>query len=72
MRTAMRRLSGICHDRRVRVAQGASAHRWICVMRVVGVAGGPQKHQVVAGALKGGFIDVLITDEQTARFVLGI
>jgi len=42
------------------------------IPRVVGVAGGPQKHQVVAGALKGGFIDVLITDEQTARFVLGI
>ena len=42
------------------------------IPRVVGVAGGPQKHQVVRGALKGGFIDVLITDEQTARFVLGI
>ncbi|TRZ48606.1 sugar-binding transcriptional regulator [bacterium] len=40
------------------------------IPRVVGVAGGPQKHEVVCAALKGGFIDVLITDEQTARFVL--
>ncbi len=40
------------------------------IPRVVGIAGGPQKHEVVYAALKGGFIDVLITDEQTARFVL--
>jgi DNA-binding transcriptional regulator LsrR (DeoR family) len=40
------------------------------IPRVVGVAGGPQKHSVVCAALKGGFIDVLITDEQTARFAL--
>jgi DNA-binding transcriptional regulator LsrR (DeoR family) len=40
------------------------------IPRVVGVAGGPQKHAVVSAALKGGFIDVLITDEQSAKFVL--
>jgi DNA-binding transcriptional regulator LsrR (DeoR family) len=40
------------------------------IPRVVGVAGGPQKHKVVWAALKGGFIDVLITDVQTARFVM--
>jgi len=34
--------------------------------RVVGVAGGPQKIQAILGALRGGLIDVLITDHRTA------
>ena len=41
------------------------------IPRVVGVAGGPQKHEVVWAALKGGLVDVLITDKRTARFALG-
>jgi DNA-binding transcriptional regulator LsrR (DeoR family) len=34
---------------------------------VVGIAGGPQKVDVIHGALKNKLIDVLITDHQTAR-----
>jgi DNA-binding transcriptional regulator LsrR (DeoR family) len=34
--------------------------------RVVGVAGGVQKVQAILGALRGGLIDVLITDQRTA------
>lgn len=49
---------------------GISLEQLKKIPRVVGVAGGPQKHEVVWGALKGGFIGVLITDEQTARIVL--
>jgi len=49
---------------------GISLEQLKKIPRVVGVAGGPQKHEVVYAALKGGYIDVLITDEQTAKFVL--
>lgn len=34
--------------------------------RVVGVAGGAQKVEAILGALRGGLIDVLITDQRTA------
>jgi DNA-binding transcriptional regulator LsrR (DeoR family) len=49
---------------------GISLEQLKKIPRVVGVAGGSQKHEVVYAALKGGLIDVLITDEHTARFVL--
>jgi len=35
--------------------------------RVVGVAGGAQKVQAILGALRGGLLDVLITDQRTAE-----
>jgi len=35
--------------------------------RVVGVAGGMQKMQAIVAALRGGLIDVLITDQRTAE-----
>ena len=38
--------------------------------RVVGVAGGAQKMQSILGALRGGLIDVLITDQRTAEALL--
>lgn len=38
--------------------------------RVVGVAGGAQKVQAILGALRGGLIDVLITDQRTAQTLL--
>jgi DNA-binding transcriptional regulator LsrR (DeoR family) len=38
--------------------------------RVVGVAGGPDKLAAVRGALLGGYIDVLITDQRMARLLL--
>jgi DNA-binding transcriptional regulator LsrR (DeoR family) len=37
------------------------------VPRVVGIAGGAQKHEAVRAALEGGFIDVLITDRAVAN-----
>lgn len=36
----------------------------------IGVAAGPQKHQVVRAALRAKCLNVLVTDEQTARFLL--
>jgi DNA-binding transcriptional regulator LsrR (DeoR family) len=50
---------------------GISLEQLKKVPRVVGVAGGTQKHKVIWAALKGGFVDVLITDKRTARFALG-
>lgn len=38
--------------------------------RVVGVAGGAQKVQGILGALRGGLIDILITDQRTAEALL--
>jgi DNA-binding transcriptional regulator LsrR (DeoR family) len=38
--------------------------------RVVGVAGGAQKIQAILGALRGGLIDVLITDQRAAAALL--
>jgi DNA-binding transcriptional regulator LsrR (DeoR family) len=37
------------------------------VRRRIGVAGGPEKHPAVRGALRGGWINVLITDAASAR-----
>jgi DNA-binding transcriptional regulator LsrR (DeoR family) len=39
------------------------------IRRVIAIAGGKEKHQAILGALRGGFIDVLITDNQTAAFL---
>lgn len=36
----------------------------------VGVAGGPRKAEAILGALRGGLLNVLITDEESARSVL--
>ena len=38
--------------------------------RVVGLAGGLEKLPSIRGALKGGFLDVLITDRVTAKALL--
>ena len=35
--------------------------------QVIGLAGGPEKHNAVRGALQGNYLDVLITDYATAR-----
>ncbi|MEN3185200.1 MAG: sugar-binding transcriptional regulator [Atribacterota bacterium] len=37
---------------------------------VIGLAGGPHKIEAILGALRGGFVKILITDEETARNVL--
>jgi len=39
--------------------------------RVVGVAGGAQKVHAILGALRGGLVDVLITDQRTAEALAG-
>ncbi len=54
-------------DRRV---IGISLEQLRQVRRVVGVAGGPQKVAVLRGALRGGLINVLITDHVTAGRLL--
>ncbi|UCF92070.1 MAG: sugar-binding transcriptional regulator [Desulfobacterales bacterium] len=40
------------------------------IKTVIGVAGGANKKKAILGALRGRHLDVLITDEQTARAVL--
>ena len=37
---------------------------------MIGTGGGPQKVRSILGALNGGYLDVLITDVQTAVAVL--
>jgi DNA-binding transcriptional regulator LsrR (DeoR family) len=38
--------------------------------RSVGIAGGPRKYEAIRGALRGGWINVLITDSTTAEHLL--
>lgn len=40
------------------------------VDRTVGVAGGRRKQHAVLGAIRGGWVNVLITDQYTARWLL--
>jgi deoxyribonucleoside regulator len=42
------------------------------IERVIGVAGGEAKAEAILGALRGGHVNVLVTDDVTARRVLGI
>ncbi|HAJ36425.1 MAG TPA: hypothetical protein DCL15_12100 [Chloroflexi bacterium] len=35
-----------------------------------GVAGGTRKHQAIQGALRGGWVNVLVTDHLTAQWLL--
>jgi lsr operon transcriptional repressor len=37
---------------------------------VIGVAGGLDKLAAIAGALRGGYLDVLVTDEAVAELLL--
>jgi DNA-binding transcriptional regulator LsrR (DeoR family) len=37
------------------------------VERSVGIAGGPRKYKAILGALRGGWINVLITDQANAE-----
>ena len=37
---------------------------------VIGAAGGPDKAEAILAALRGGYLDVLITDEDTAQLLL--
>lgn len=37
---------------------------------VIGISAGPQKVEAIRAALKGGYLDILITDEETAKLLL--
>jgi lsr operon transcriptional repressor len=50
------------HDRRI----GIELADLSCLPKVVGVAGGLHKAEAILGALRGGFLDVLVTNELTA------
>jgi lsr operon transcriptional repressor len=54
------------HDRRIGIELADLAK----VDRVVGVAGGVHKVEAILGALRGGFLDVLVTNELTALRLL--
>jgi DNA-binding transcriptional regulator LsrR (DeoR family) len=50
------------HDRRI----GIELSDLRSIPKVVGVAGGINKAQAILGALRGGFLDVLVTNELAA------
>ncbi len=54
------------HDRRI----GIELVDLKNIPKVVGVAGGVHKAEAILGALRGGFLDVLVTNEITARRLL--
>jgi DNA-binding transcriptional regulator LsrR (DeoR family) len=47
-----------------------SPHQLKAVPRRIGVAGGAEKLTAIAGAVKGGWINILITDLETAQHLL--
>lgn len=49
---------------------GLSHEKIKSIPRVIGVAGGEGKHRAVLAALRGKWINVLITDEKTANFLI--
>jgi lsr operon transcriptional repressor len=56
------------HDRRI----GIDLADLALIPKVVGVAGGLHKTEAILGALRGGFLDVLVTNELTALRLLEI
>jgi lsr operon transcriptional repressor len=54
------------HDRRIGIGLSDLVH----IRKVVGVAGGLHKAEAILGALHGGFLDVLVTNELAAIRVL--
>jgi lsr operon transcriptional repressor len=50
------------HDRRIGIGLSDLVH----IRKVVGVAGGLHKTEAILGALHGGFLDVLVTNELVA------
>lgn len=40
------------------------------IPRIIGVAGGIEKHQAILAALRGKWISTIITDDQTAKFLI--
>jgi len=50
---------------------GMTPEDMLAVPMRIAIAGGPDKTDAILGALRGGFVTALITDEPTARNVLG-
>ena len=59
-------LVGAASDRKI----GMSIDQLRRMPNVVGVAGGPDKVEAIAGVLRGGYLDVLVTDEDVADLLL--
>jgi lsr operon transcriptional repressor len=55
-------------DRRI----GISIERLRDMPNVIGVAGGLEKVEAIAGALRGGYLDVLVTDEDVAESLVAL
>lgn len=49
---------------------GISSEQLRKTPRRIGVAGGARKHEAIRAAVRGGWVNVLITDEETAEFLL--
>ncbi len=49
---------------------GISLEQLRSLEHVIGVAGGEEKTEAILGALRGGYVDVLVTDTVTARAIL--
>lgn len=49
---------------------GTNLEKIRTIGRVIGVAGGPQKKHAIRAALRGRLLNVLVTDDQTARWLL--
>jgi len=49
---------------------GISVETLRAVPRRIGVAGGRRKHEAIRAALRGGWVNVLITDADTGRFLI--
>jgi DNA-binding transcriptional regulator LsrR (DeoR family) len=60
----------VCHDFCARSVTICKEDLFNIPVRI-GVAGGPGKVKPVSGALRGGYVNVLVTDAVTARQVLG-
>jgi deoxyribonucleoside regulator len=53
----------VLDDRLIAIERDALAR----IPTIVGVAVGPEKYAAIQGALRSGYVDVLVTDERTAR-----
>lgn len=49
---------------------GISRQQLMGIKHRLGIAGGPNKVEPIIGALRGGYINMLVTDEMTARTIL--
>lgn len=49
---------------------GITVDKIKAIPNVIAVAGGTEKQDAILAALKGGYINVLVTDEKTAEFLL--